>query len=251
MQFLKGLWARLDGKKTVIGAVIVVILARLKDRGIEIDPLVLDIADAIFGLGLAHKAAKAVGTSTKAAASVAIMGLTLMGLGACLGGCATSQQPTEIKQPQKVETAQETKANEVYMAVAGFRSRAKTHEGSLGIDGDTSAADGHRTLEVPLLDADGKPVLDADGKPVLAKISGRVGDIYIVFGDLDAHQEIQVPGTSTATQNSAANKSDSSSKQDQASPTNDVKPDVKIPAPGAVVPDVPPVPAPPAPVVGS
>jgi hypothetical protein len=93
-----------------------------------------------------------------------------------------------------------------------------------------------------VLDDNGKPVLDDNGKPLMAKVNGRIGDVYIVFGDLDAHQEIQVPGTSTASQNASGSKTDTSNKQDSASPTNDVKPDIKVPLPG--VPDVPPPPAP-------
>lgn len=252
MQFVKSLWAKLDGKKTLIGAILVIVLARLKDRGIEIDPIFLDIADALFGFGLAHKAVKTVplGSKPTSAAALVGIGLFLMGLGACLPGCATAAQPTDIRQPQKVETGQETKANEVYMAVAGFRSRAKTHTGSLGYDEENGAA-GERTLDVPMLDENGKPVLDENGKPVLVKVAGRIGDVYIVFGGLDAHQEIQVPGTSTATQSASAGKNDTSNKQDSASPTNDVKPDIKVPAPGAPLPSVPDVPPPPAPPGGT
>lgn len=129
-------------------------------------------------------------------------------------GCASSAQPQELT----------GKGNEVYMPVAGWKARAKTHTGTLGSDqreGDAGAA--NRIVRTPMLDADGKPVIGPDGKVLYTEVSGYVGDVYLVAGDLDAHQEIQVPGTSTV----------SASKSDTSTPSTQTNPSATVPLSGA------------------
>lgn len=98
---------------------------------------------------------------------------------------------------------QETKANEVYLPIAGFKSVASTSTH----DGATPPMPTQQSnISVPILDKDGKQVFDADGNPVMMTVTGYAGDLFLFMGEsrLDAHIETQVPGTNTVTRSDTA-----------------------------------------------
>lgn len=87
---MKKVWDWFNGNKTYIAVILSVVISVLGRRGVEIPLWVYDVTDGILGLGLAHKAVKAVGPAIagKAAALLAFLGLT--------AACTTSPQ----SQPQ-------------------------------------------------------------------------------------------------------------------------------------------------------
>lgn len=177
------------------------------EPGADTKSLVLTLLGLVLALiGRWRQGDLTIGPAPKNTAGAILLIATLASV-----GCASSAQPQELT----------GKGNEVYMPVAGWKARAKTHTGTLGSDqreGDAAAA--NRIVRTPMLDADGKPVIGPDGKVLYTEVSGYVGDVYVIAGDLDAHQEIQVPGTSTV----SASKSDTSTPSTQTNPSATVTP---------------------------
>jgi hypothetical protein len=60
MEKIKKLWAWLNGKKATIGLILGYALTRLTHYGVQVPEEVVMVVDLVFGLGLTHKAVKAV-----------------------------------------------------------------------------------------------------------------------------------------------------------------------------------------------
>jgi hypothetical protein len=61
---MRKIWVWVNGNKTMIGVVLSVVVSVLSRRGVEVPTWIFDITDGVLGLGLAHKAVKAVGAKT-------------------------------------------------------------------------------------------------------------------------------------------------------------------------------------------
>lgn len=92
---MKKLWTWLNGRKTLIGLALGYAIRVLQSRGVAVPDEVLLAADALFGLGLVHKAVKAAPRKAKAAAAV-LLGLGLIGcqgLAQALGQAPSASAP--------------------------------------------------------------------------------------------------------------------------------------------------------------
>lgn len=98
---MKKLWDWFNGNKTWIAVICAVVLSVLDRRGVEVPPWIFDVTDGILGLGLAHKAVKAVGPKAVAVAAPVLLALVaLVGCGSLPGnsGFGTAGAPATAGQ---------------------------------------------------------------------------------------------------------------------------------------------------------
>ena len=156
-------WEWLNGRKTLIAALIAVVILRLQDNGVEVPVWLQTINDVFLALGIAHKAAKSVPGATKALGSLVLVAVSL-------GACATSDQATPATQALGEGNKD--------MSIAMFDSVATTRRGAKLKDGEDSRggtfAEPVTYIEVelvpydvyrPILNEDGTPALDDSGDP--------------------------------------------------------------------------------------
>ena len=214
------IWNWLNGNKTWIAVILSVVVSVLGRRGVEIPAWVFDATDGILGLGLAHKAVKAVGPK---AATVVVSLLAAL----ALTGCATSPQTAD--QPATIKPQAELGQGRTSAAAAMYKSAA-TSEKDASIAPESRAVGAEVSVPFALWNPETKSwqiPLDANGKPYMVTATAVRDFTYVVAGTVS--NSATVSGTASGSQTQGGTAGASSGQT--ATPTTTVSPttDVSIP----------------------